>query len=142
MNTEIRQLPYPQVEPMEGNRYRVAKPYTYEWEHEGETYRITVPTGFVNNLASVPRILWFYISPFDLGRAAIVHDWLYAKRGALPGDSFQRATREAGWVRVDEQWSRHDADRLFARMMRESGVSRAKRRRAYWAVRIFGGGAW
>ena len=130
---------------MEGNRYRLVEPYVYEWMHEEALYRITVPKGFVSNLASVPRILWFYISPFDLGRAAIVHDWLYAKRGALPGTSFQRWKGEwfeGEWTVVSERWSRRDADRLFARMMRESGVSRTKRRRAFWAVRIFGGGKW
>lgn len=136
-------VPYPQVEPLEGNRYRLVSLYTYEWEHEGEVYRITVPAGFVNNLASVPRILWFYISPFDLGRAALVHDYLYARRGRLPLGYFTRK-KDNGWhwEPVDKPWSRYDADRLFARMMRESGVSRTKRRRAFWAVRIFGGGAW
>ena len=38
---------------------------------------ITVPTGFVTDLASVPRAMWWAIAPFDVARAAIIHDLLY-----------------------------------------------------------------
>ena len=42
-----------------------------------KTETITVPTGFITDLASTPRILWAFIAPFDVARAAIVHDLLY-----------------------------------------------------------------
>ncbi len=42
-----------------------------------KTESITVPTGFVTDLASVPRAMWWLIAPFDVARAAIVHDLLY-----------------------------------------------------------------
>ena len=38
---------------------------------------ITVPTEFMTDLASTPRVLWAFIAPFDVARAAIVHDLLY-----------------------------------------------------------------
>ena len=38
---------------------------------------ITVPEGYITDLASVPRICWIFIAPFDVARAAIVHDLLY-----------------------------------------------------------------
>ena len=38
---------------------------------------ITVPTEFITDLASTPRLLWAFIAPFDVARAAIVHDLLY-----------------------------------------------------------------
>ena len=38
---------------------------------------ITVPFGFVTDLASVPRAMWWAIAPFDVARAAIIHDLLY-----------------------------------------------------------------
>ena len=38
---------------------------------------ITVPTEFMTDLASTPRLLWAFIAPFDVARAAIVHDLLY-----------------------------------------------------------------
>ena len=37
---------------------------------------ITVPSGFITDLASTPRLLWAFIAPFDVARAAIVHDLL------------------------------------------------------------------
>ena len=38
---------------------------------------ITVPNEFMTDLASTPRALWAFIAPFDVARAAIVHDLLY-----------------------------------------------------------------
>ena len=35
---------------------------------------ITVPEGYVTDLASVPRICWIFIAPFDVARAAVIHD--------------------------------------------------------------------
>lgn len=134
-------LPYPRVEPLSGNRYRLVEPYQYEWSHGGTRYRLTVPAGFENDLASVPRILWWYISPFDLGLAAVPHDWIYEHAGRLPPGSFQRLQGDR-WANVDERWSRRDADRLFGRLMREAHVDRTRRRRAYLAVRLLGWPAW
>ena len=42
-----------------------------------KTETINVPTGFVTDLAAVPRALWWAIAPFDVARAAIIHDLLY-----------------------------------------------------------------
>lgn len=134
-------IPYPQIVPLGGNRYRLALDYIYEWAAEGGEYRLVVPAGFECDLASVPRLLWFYISPFDLGPAAVPHDWIYAHGGHLPHGS--QLHRVLGvWVETHEPWTRHNCDRLFARMMREAGVSKTKRRNAYRAVRWFGRGAW
>ena len=54
---------------------------------------ITVPTEFITDLASTPRLLWNVIAPFDVARAAIVHDLLYKairtyrwQKGALDED--------------------------------------------------------
>ena len=40
---------------------------------------ITIPAGYITDLASVPRICWGFIAPFDVARAAVVHDMLYEK---------------------------------------------------------------
>ena len=40
-------------------------------------FEIFVKKGFVTDLASVPRICWAFIAPWDVARAAIVHDLLY-----------------------------------------------------------------
>ena len=41
-------------------------------------HRVTCKKGFVTDLASVPRICWMFIAPWDVARAAVIHDHLYA----------------------------------------------------------------
>ena len=41
--------------------------------------KITCTKGFVTDLASVPRAIWWLISPWDIARAAIIHDLLYKR---------------------------------------------------------------
>lgn len=38
---------------------------------------IRAPEGFISDLASVPRPLWWLIAPTDIARAAVIHDLLY-----------------------------------------------------------------
>lgn len=48
---------------------------------EGELLTLTVPAGFVTDLASVPRIPGAYLLFGNRARrAAILHDWLYTER--------------------------------------------------------------
>ena len=42
------------------------------------TNRITCKKGMVTDLASVPRIAWNVIAPWDVARAAVIHDHMYA----------------------------------------------------------------
>lgn len=45
-------------------------------------WRIEVPTGFVTDLASVPRLFWNILPPFGVyTRAAVIHDLLYRTPG-------------------------------------------------------------
>lgn len=40
--------------------------------------QITVPEGFVTDLASIPRVFWNILPPFGAySAAAVVHDWCY-----------------------------------------------------------------
>ena len=41
--------------------------------------KITCKKDFVTDLASVPRICWMFIAPWDIARAAIIHDLLYKR---------------------------------------------------------------
>ena len=59
-----------------------------------KTETISVPTGFVTDLASVPRAMWWLIAPFDVARAAIIHDLLY------------KTIRQYRWKKKDKE----DAD--------------------------------
>lgn len=82
---------------------------------------ITVPKGFVTDLASVPRFLRDR-KAFDVNgasrRAAVLHDYLYAT--GLGGKDF--------------------ADNLFRMALRAEGVGATAAWAFYQAVHLFGGG--
>ncbi len=138
-------LPQPDSRPIKGG-YRLHEGYDYDWLHEETRYLISVPEGFEYDGASVPRICWSIsgILPDGLVRAgALIHDWLYAHGGMLPGKSFFRLDHLRRWESVPSaRWSRKAADRMFGRLLREAGVSRRRRRAAYLAVRAFGWWPW
>ena len=46
---------------------------------ECPAHRITCKKGFTTDLASVPRGIWNLIAPWDIARAAIIHDLLYLR---------------------------------------------------------------
>ena len=46
------------------------------------TGKITVPEGYIPDLASVPRACWAFIAPFDVARPAVIHDILYERINA------------------------------------------------------------
>lgn len=95
--------------------------------------RITVPAGWRFDLASVPRLLWWLIAPFELSLAApLVHDFLYRRAGIPP-----RAA-----VEPYRTFSRSEADRLFCRLMARQGVAGWRLVAASVAVRLGGFLAW
>lgn len=82
---------------------------------------ITVPAGFVTDLASIPRVFWNILPPFGrYTEAAVLHDWLY-RTHRVP---------------------RAGADALLLEAMEVCRVARWQRRVIYIAVRLFGGFAW
>ena len=75
---------------------------------------VTVPAGFVTDLASIPRIFRFLIIKNGRHRpAAIVHDYL---------------------CRLGLDYSRVLADKIFLEAMKVRKVPRMRRRLMYWAV--------
>lgn len=85
---------------------------------------ITVPKGFVTDLASIPRPLWIFFPPFGkYNEAAVVHDYLY---------SVQNTTG----------LNRKLADKIFKFIMKECGVDCATREVLYLGVRNFGSVFW
>lgn len=123
--------------------YRVRVNYIYQWTApDGKERRLIVPYGFRCDGASVPKCLWHFMLPDGLHRAAaLIHDFLYDYRGQIPVGSYQRL--DAGkWVVIDAPWKRVHADKMFARILRESNVPKFQRRNAYRAVRIGGWTFW
>ena len=97
------------------------------------TNTITVPKGYITDLASVPRICWSFIAPFDVARAAVVHDIMYEKiNGAL-----KKGIIESKKERECYRWI---ADRMFLEGMlsAEQEVPKWKIWSAYYSVRMFG----
>ena len=97
------------------------------------TGRITCRKGMQTDLASVPRICWAVLSPWDVARAAIIHDHLYAALRLYWQDTeiFDYRTWEKG---------KYLADKIFLMGMKSADpkVPSWKMYPAYWAVRLFG----
>jgi len=82
---------------------------------------ITVPRGFVTDLATIPPYFWWAIKPTGRhGHAAILHDWLYWEQGC----------------------SRAVSDRVFEVSMAELNVDPSVRKAMWAAVRVGGGRYW
>ncbi|ECP4145705.1 DUF1353 domain-containing protein, partial [Salmonella enterica] len=78
---------------------------------------ISVPAGFITDLATIPRIFWTILPPDGkYAKAAIIHDYLY--------DNALRTKKEA--------------DLIFLDGMTVLGVPKWKRTVMYWAVGVFG----
>jgi hypothetical protein len=122
-------LPGPVLTYVGDNQWRLEAGYAYN----DEAHVITVPEGFMFDLSSVPRPLWWLIAPFELSVSApLLHDFLY-RSGGKP---------RAGSVEPPRTYTRLDADRMFRRIMEAEGVAAWRRTLGYAAVRLFGGGAW
>ena len=99
---------------------------------ECPAHRITCKKDFVTDLASVPRMCWAFIAPWDVARAAIIHDLLYKRirqyRGA--GGDDNKIISEA----------KKASDDVFHMAMKDADPSVAgwKIAAAYYSVRMFG----
>lgn len=82
---------------------------------------VCVPSGFVTDFASIPRVFWTILPPTGrYSRAAVIHDYLY----------------------VSQEKSKKYADVMFYKAMKDCGVKSYVRRVMFWAVRYFGQAAW
>ena len=100
-----------------------------------KTETITVSSGFITDLASTPRILWAFIAPFDVARAAIVHDLLYK--------AIRKYRWKKGLIEEDKELIKNAkvaADKVFLLAMKdaEPKVSGWKIYCAWKAVDLFG----
>ena len=95
------------------------------------TDRITCKKGMVTDLASVPRVVWNVIAPWDVARAAVIHDHLYA---TLREYYHSEDMSSLKWKRC-----RKLADKIFLLGMKAADpkVSKFRIYSAYWSVRLF-----
>jgi|TARA_B110000444_G_scaffold248489_1_gene272423 hypothetical protein len=102
-----------------------------------KTETITVPTGFITDLASVPRAMWWAIAPFDVARAAIIHDLLY------------KTIRQYRWKMKDKEdkelikLAKVASDKVFLLAMddAEPKIAKWKTYSSWKAVDLFGNGS-
>lgn len=100
--------------------WRVHEPFDFYLSDDNSDV-ISVPAGFVTDLATIPRIFWTLLPPDGkYAKAAIIHDYLY--------DNALRTKQEA--------------DLIFLDGMVVLGVPKWKRTVMYWAVKIFGRGSY
>ena len=96
------------------------------------TGRISCKKGMKTDLASVPRIVWALISPWDVARAAVIHDHLYA--------TLRDYYHSSGMSKDKWRAARKLSDEIFLLGMQsaEPSVWKIKIWAAYWSVRVFG----
>lgn len=121
MHTQIIQRP--KVVWNSGDRPWLLKTPLKVWSDRLSTY-LTVPAGYLTDLASVPRWPLVYLSTGGYAALpSILHDWLYE----VPGDI-----------------TRKQADQVFLDLMRELNdpPNAITRRLMYLGVRLGGRRAW
>lgn len=89
---------------------------------------ITAPAGMVTDFASVPRLVWTYLSPEDpcILFGSLIHDFLYAVNGRLALRTLTRA----------------ECDEVLREAMLASGARSTQAAVVYRCLRMFGGGHW
>lgn len=109
----------------------LVEPLLYFGKHD----HFRIPAGFHTDFASIPRILWPLIPPQGRhAKAAVIHDWLYVNA----------PTTTTRWLggRMERSISRREADGVFRRVMRESGVGWLRRWTMWLGVRLGGWAGW
>ena len=103
---------------------------------------ITCEKGMKTDLASVPRIIWNLISPWDVARAATIHDHLYATLRRYFSDNVDENKNVKDKALNKKIWSKARAlsDKVFLLGMHSSDpkVPSWKIYSAHSAVRLFG----
>jgi hypothetical protein len=102
--------------PRPGRNWRVALDFTVLTTG---LQTITVPAGFLCDLNSMPRCLWWASTPTDYPEAGVVHDYLY-----------------------DQQVPRAAADAVYLELLMALGMGRFRAYARYWALRAFGSWAY
>ena len=104
--------------------------------------RVRVREDFVTDLASVPRAAWAIIAPWDVARAAIIHDLLYKR---IRQYRWNAEAEIGNGLTIGEDKSlvkaaKKAADKVFLCGMLDAEplVPKCKIYSAYYAVALFG----
>jgi hypothetical protein len=102
--------------------------------------RITCKKNFVTDLASVPRMCWAFIAPWDVARAAIIHDLLYKRIRQYRAENEDEKDLNINRIINAYNDAKKVADKVFLAAMLDAQPSVAKWKiySAYYAVVLFG----
>ena len=103
--------------------------------------RITCKKGFVTDLASVPRAIWWLISPWDIARAAIIHDLLYKRIREYRAEEGDHIDYDASCKFTNNyKTAKKASDNVFLMAMKDASpsVPKWKMYAAYYAVVLCG----
>lgn len=115
--------------------WAVERPLSYR--PSGADYEISVPPGFVTDLASIPRLSWSLLPPDGpWAKAAVIHDFLYKTKGTGVWKG-----HPSGNTRP-EPYTRAEADGILREAMQDRGVDVVRRNIIWAAVRLGGAGGW
>lgn len=125
-----------------GQVYELFRDYRIDLTPFGLETVITIKKGFTYDGASVHRWLWSLsgLTPDGYHRpAALVHDYLYERRGRIlgtvPSGQFKGTIK-----RTD--YTRKGADKVFRSMLKHLSIADHRIYLAYKAVRLAGGFYW
>ena len=95
---------------------------------------------FETDLASVPRSIWWLISPWDIARAAIIHDLLYRRIRQYRAENETPDNPDLETVVNNYKAAKVAADKVFLMAMKDASphVPNWKIKAAYNAVVVFG----
>ena len=103
-----------------------------------DKHEIVVDKGYVTDLASVPRICWAFIAPWDVARAAIIHDLLY-KTIRIYRSNHSKCLKSSEDPEVISA-AKKASDNIFLMAMKDASpsVPKWKMYAAYYSVRLCG----
>ena len=133
-------------------KWILSRALSYQWDYDADVdedalkliglpvdqHEIVVDEGFVTDLASVPRMCWAFIAPWDVARAAIIHDLLY-KRIRQYRAECSKGLKNSEDPKVISN-AKKASDDVFHMAMKdaEPSIPGWKIAAAYYSVRMFG----
>jgi hypothetical protein len=137
-------LPNPVISWDQGNRIWILEEHVHvgiQVKDQSDPYQLHIPDKFTFDLATIPRLLWVLLAPFELSIIApLVHDFLYENKGNLYLDETHQISSKKTDIPI--KISRLETDRIFLEHMKQEGVGKIKRYLSYYGVRMFGNKYW
>ena len=113
-----------------GKDWKLARSFTYHIGTEYSKNKITVPSGFVTDFATIPKcFLWWIPYWAKYQKAPVIHDWLYHIKEIMGLPITQKQADDIFLEAMLIEW-RHRRLRYIVAYLE------------YAAVRIFGGFFW